>query len=182
VRSLHAVLELATSDLSRVNCAPLVCRDETPGRRKCGLVPIRPWPCGVNNPNMQIAIRCHPYAPVASDELEDWLGREVERIRAAAPDATVRLMRLSQALSAGRVAVGWLIELDGLRGEIALTDMQLDAVLRDMRLLGLQPTLLASNGASGLGAGEPRIPLRADPDNRVAPTISTKVAADRMSV
>src|SRR4051794_34179418 len=92
---------------------------------------------------MQVAIRCHPYAPVASDELEDWLAREVHRIRAAVPDATVRLMRLSQPLSAGRVAVGWLIELEGLRGEVALTDLQLDTILRDMRLLGLQPTLLA---------------------------------------
>src|SRR4051812_12979381 len=124
---------------------------------------------------MQIAIRCHPYAPVASDELEDWLAREVDGIRAAAPDATVRLMRLSQALSAGRVAVGWLIELEWPRGEGALTDVELDTVLRDMRLLGLQPTLLGSNGASGLGAGEERIPLRAGADKRVALAISTKV-------
>jgi hypothetical protein len=124
---------------------------------------------------MQIAIRCHPYAPVASGELEEWLAREVEGIRAAAPDATVRLMRLSQALSAGRIAVGWLIEVEGLRGEVALTDIQLDAVLRDMRLLGLQPTLLGLNRAPGRRAGEARIPLRADKDNGVGPTISTKV-------
>jgi hypothetical protein len=96
---------------------------------------------------MQIAIRCHPYAPVDSDELEEWLACEVDRVQAAAPDATVRLMRLSQALSAGRVAVGWLLELEGLRGEVPLTDLQLDAILRDMRLLGLQPTLLSSNKA-----------------------------------
>jgi hypothetical protein len=103
---------------------------------------------------MQVAIRCHPYAPVASDELEGWLGREVDGIRQAAPDATVRLMRLSQALSAGRVAVGWLIELEGLRGEAALTDLQLDALLRDMRLLGLQPTLLGLNNAGSPEPGE----------------------------
>jgi hypothetical protein len=103
---------------------------------------------------MQVAIRCHPYAPVASDELEEWLAREVDRIRAAAPNATVRLMRLSQPLSAGRVAVGWLIELEGLRGEVALTDLQLDAVLRDMRLLGLQPTLLGLSHAWSPEAGE----------------------------
>jgi len=91
---------------------------------------------------MQVAIRCHPYAPIAADELEEWLAREVDGIRSVAPDATVRLMRLSQALSAGRVAVGWLIELEGLRGEVALSDLELDSVMRDMRLLGLQPTLL----------------------------------------
>ena len=103
---------------------------------------------------MQIAIRCHPYAPVASDELEEWLAREVDRIRAAAPDASVRLMRLSQALSTGRVAVGWLLELEGLRGDVAFTDLQLDAILRDMRLLGLQPTLLGLNRAGSPEPGE----------------------------
>jgi hypothetical protein len=91
---------------------------------------------------MQVAIRCHPYAPVASDELERWLAREVEAIRAAAPDATVRFMRLSPALSAGPLAVGWLIELDGHGREVALTEPELNAVVRDMRLLGLQPTVL----------------------------------------
>ena len=70
---------------------------------------------------MQIAIRCHPYAPVASDELEEWLAREVDRIRAAAPDASV---------------------------------LQLDAILRDMRLLGLQPTLLGLNRAGSPEPGE----------------------------
>ena len=120
------------------------------GRRKCALLPIGRCRGVINNRDMQVAIRCHRYAPVASDELEDWLVREVDGIRAAAPDATVRLMRLSQALTAGRVAVGWLIELEGLRGEGALSDLQIDAVLRDMRLLGLQPTLLGStsNGKS----------------------------------
>jgi hypothetical protein len=116
---------------------------------------------------MQVAIRCHPYAPVASDELEDWLAREVDGIRAAAPDATVRLMRLSQPLSAGRVAVGWLIELEGLPGEVALTDLQLDVVLRDMRLLGLQPTLLGVNGASSLEQERHGLRMRTDADKRV---------------
>ena len=116
---------------------------------------------------MQVAIRCHPYAPVASDELEDWLAREVDEIRAVAPDATVRLMRLSQALSAGRIAVGWLIELEGLRGEVALTDLQLDTVLRDMRLLGLQPTLLGLNGASLLEQQRHALLMRTDADKRV---------------
>jgi hypothetical protein len=118
---------------------------------------------------MQIAIRCHPYAPVASDELEDWLGREVDGIRAAAPGATVRFMRLSQALSVGRVAVGWLIEIEGLSGEVALTDLQLDAVLRDMRLLGLQPTLLGLNGATTPEFRTPHRPTRAPAGPYVSP-------------
>jgi hypothetical protein len=113
---------------------------------RCALAPIRRGSYHVKNSDMQ-AIRCHAYAPVAPDELEGWLAREVDEIRAAAPNATVRFMRLSQAGSAGRVAVGWLIELEGIHGELALTDLQLDAVLRDMRLLGLQPTLLGSSNA-----------------------------------
>jgi hypothetical protein len=96
---------------------------------------------------MQVAIRCHPYAPVAADELEGWLAREVDEIRTAAPGATVRLMRLSQDFSTRHAALGWLIELEGPHGEAALTERQLDSVLRDMGLLGLQPTLLTSSEA-----------------------------------
>lgn len=102
---------------------------------------------------MQVAIRCHPYAPVAADELEEWLAREVDEIRTAAPDATVRLMRLSQAFSTGRVAVGWLIEVEHANGEAALTERQLDSVLRDMGLLGLQPTVLAASAAQCVSDG-----------------------------
>jgi hypothetical protein len=128
---------------------------------------------------MQVAIRCHPYAPVASDELEDWLAREVDRIRAAAPDATVRLMRLSQPLSAGRVAVGWLIELEGLRGEVALTDLQLDTILRDMRLLGLQPTLLAPRAREQERHG---FGMRGDADKRVGGAPDRRVGVEIIGV
>jgi hypothetical protein len=96
---------------------------------------------------MEIAIRCHPYAPVAADELEEWLVREIDEIRTAAPDAIVRLMRLSQAFSTGRVAVGWLFEVDKTKGDAPLTERQLDSLFRDMGLLGLQPTLLTSDRA-----------------------------------
>ena len=101
---------------------------------------------------MQVAIRCHPYAPVAADELEEWLAREIDEIRTVAPDAIVRLMRLSQSFSTGRVAVGWLIEVDDTNGDAALTERQLDALFRDMGLLGLQPTLLTCHDAHGSAA------------------------------
>jgi hypothetical protein len=39
--------------------------------------------------------------------------------------------------------MGWLIELDLPEGEPLLTGARLADALRDMRLLGLQPTLLA---------------------------------------
>jgi hypothetical protein len=90
----------------------------------------------------QIAIRCHPYAPVAAEELEAWLEAEVERLRASAPQAVLRLLRLSQQVPTGEAGIGWLIELDAARGEGPLEGDALAAVLRDMRLLGLQPTVL----------------------------------------
>ena len=91
---------------------------------------------------MQVAIRCHPYAPVDADELEAWLAGEIERVRATASDATVRLMRLTQAQPSGISLVGWLVELEGVPGD-GIADLHLDNVLADMRLLGLQPSLLA---------------------------------------
>ena len=91
----------------------------------------------------QLAIRCHPCAPVAPDELEQWLERQTEVMRAGAPHAIVRLSRLAQARDNGDLHIGWLVELDLPDGEMPLTETQLADALRDMRLLGLQPTLLA---------------------------------------
>jgi hypothetical protein len=102
---------------------------------------------------MQVAIRCHPYAPVSPDELESWLGREIEQVRAGAPEATVRLMRLTQARPTGASVVGWLVELESVPGS-GVADLHLESVLADMRLLGLQPSLLALPEAAGPSASE----------------------------
>lgn len=91
---------------------------------------------------VQLAIRCHPCAPVSADELEGWLALEVDALRAAAPHGTVRLSRLTQGAPTTDLNVGWLVELELADGE-SLPDEQLLAdSLRDMRLLGLQPTLM----------------------------------------
>ena len=92
----------------------------------------------------RIAIRCHPCAPVATEELEQWLGQEVERLRAGAPQAVLRLARLVQRAQTGDLEIGWLIELDAANDEPPLADRALAAVVRDLRLLGLQPTVLRS--------------------------------------
>jgi hypothetical protein len=102
---------------------------------------------------MQVAIRCHPYAPVAPDELESWLAREIEQVRATAPEATVRLMRLTQTRPTGGSVVGWLVELEGAPGS-GVADLHLESVLADMRLLGLQPSLLALREAASRSASE----------------------------
>lgn len=90
----------------------------------------------------QFAIRCHPCTPVTVGEIDEWLRAEVERLREQAPHAALRLLRLHQALPTGDAEVGWLIEFDASGDEAPLDDDELAQILRDLRLLGLQPTLL----------------------------------------
>lgn len=92
---------------------------------------------------VQLAIRCHPWAPVALDELERWLERHLGELRAAAPHATLRLSRLTQGGPSADLDIGWLVELELAEGEPLLGDGRLANSLRDMRLLGLEPTVLA---------------------------------------
>jgi hypothetical protein len=99
----------------------------------------------------QLAIRRHPGVPDAADELEGWLEREVDELRPAAPGATVRLSRLTQSGPDDEPDVGWLVELELARGEPLLAGHRLADALRDMRLLGLEPTLLAPRDATAKG-------------------------------
>ena len=95
----------------------------------------------------QLAIRCHPCSPVVNGEVDVWLREEIERLRADAPHAALRVLRLSQTLPTGKVEVGWLIEVDGAGGEPPLDADALTHVVRDLRLLGLQPTVLLPEGS-----------------------------------
>ena len=97
---------------------------------------------------VQLAIRCHPRVPVSAEELEGWLERQVEELRADIPQGIVRLSRLTQGREAD-LDIGWLIELE--LDEQSLADGMLADALRDMRLLGLQPTLLAPHAAASNG-------------------------------
>lgn len=99
---------------------------------------------------VQLAIRCHPCAPVSADELEGWLQEEVDELRAAAPHGTLRLSRLTQDGPSSELNIGWLIELDLPYGE-PLSGQLLTESLRDMRLLGLQPTVLTRRDGSANG-------------------------------
>jgi hypothetical protein len=96
---------------------------------------------------VQLAIRCHPRVPASADELERWLEQQVNELRAEAPHATVRLSRLTQGRPGADLDVGWLVELELAEDEPLLAGHRLADALRDMRLLGLQPTLLAPRGA-----------------------------------
>jgi len=96
---------------------------------------------------LQLAIRCHPCVPVSADELEPWLEKQLEELRADTPHGTLRLSRLTQGAPDVNLENGWLIELELPDGDPLLTGHRLADALRDMRLLGLQPTLLAPNQA-----------------------------------
>jgi hypothetical protein len=96
---------------------------------------------------LQLAIRCHPCVPVSVDELEPWLEQQLDELRADAPNGTLRLSRLTQGAADLNLEIGWLIELDLPEGEPLLSGRRLADALRDMRLLGLQPTLLAPQEA-----------------------------------
>lgn len=113
----------------------------------CTLTPIAVNPVGLDAWRMvQIAIRCHPRVPVCADELQGWLERQVHELRADAPHATVRLSRLTQGGPSVDLDIGWLVELELGEGEPLLAENRLADALRDMRLLGLQPTLLVPGG------------------------------------
>jgi hypothetical protein len=91
----------------------------------------------------KFAIRLHPCVPVSIDDLEEWLDHEVMDLRAAAPEGTVRLSRLTQPLPSGGVDIGWLLELELSERERPLALDRIAEALRDMRLLGFQPAMLA---------------------------------------
>jgi hypothetical protein len=101
----------------------------------------------------QIAIRCHPSIPVDAADLEDWLQAQVEQLRAEARPATLRLARLTQPRPSGQKHVGWLLEVEVPDGHVRAS-RQLVETIRDMRLLGFQPTVLAPAESGAVLQGE----------------------------
>jgi hypothetical protein len=91
---------------------------------------------------IQVAIRCQPSVPIDADELERWLELEVVDLRAETTHGIIRLSRLTQGVPNAHVDIGWLIELQLSEEEPLLTRDRLAQALGDMRLLGLEPTLL----------------------------------------
>ena len=114
----------------------------------CRLTPIAAGRVVIDDCRMvQLAIRCQPCVPVSADELQAWLELEVHELRKAAPRGTVRLSRLTQGGPSTDLKTGWLVELELADDEPLLAGHRLADALRDMRLLGLQPTLLAPRDA-----------------------------------
>jgi len=61
---------------------------------------------------IQIAIRCHPRAPLPAEDFGVWLEREIADLRAEDPQRALRLSSLTQHLPGGDVEIGWLVELE----------------------------------------------------------------------
>ena len=89
----------------------------------------------------RIAIRCRPRDAGAAAELEGWLRTETDRLGSAPSPASASLLRLGSAGDGGGDA-GWLVELEVADRAGPDLDAQLAPVLTDMRLLGLDPTVL----------------------------------------
>jgi hypothetical protein len=107
---------------------------------------------GAHRAPRAFAIRCHPCAPVPAEDFERWLKRHLDELRAEAPTGTLRLSRLTQDGPDSELAVGWLVEVELADGEPPLDSRRLADALRDMRLLGLEPTLLAPPAAMPIDA------------------------------
>lgn len=94
----------------------------------------------------KLAIRCHPFAPGAHDELEAWLEEQAHQLRCVDHQAIIRVSRLTQGLPSGDLGIGWVLELELVDESSSLSTTLADELaetIRDMRLLGLQPTTLA---------------------------------------
>jgi hypothetical protein len=126
--------------------------------------PIPRGSSGVHNCSMvQLTIRCHPVVPVDTEELERWLDLEVHELRADTPEGTIRLSRLTQTLKSADLGIGWLLELELPEGQPLLSRDRLAEVLRDMQLLGLQPTVLTPLDPSELSREDDSATLVSSP-------------------
>jgi hypothetical protein len=98
----------------------------------------------------QLAIRCQPTTPLPTKEVEQWLETEVARLRAEDPHSSFHWHRVTTTATDPSAGNGWLIELEATSGGDALDEERIAAVLRDLRLLGLVPTLLYALGHQAL--------------------------------
>jgi hypothetical protein len=103
-----------------------------------------------------LVIRCRSSTPASTVELTDWLETKVGELRTGTPGMLVRLSRLAQDLPEATLDDGWLIDVEppGGQTEEAFASLMasLTEILCDMRILGLDPTLLVP---VELSSGEP---------------------------
>jgi hypothetical protein len=89
---------------------------------------------------------------------ELWLGQKRAVARAPMTDGTVRVSRLAPALATVRGGAGWLIEFEPPLDGSPIDRQCIAAVITDLRLLGLEATVLTP-GAVSSRPGRPRVEL-----------------------
>lgn len=97
-----------------------------------------------------LIVRCRSCAPASTAELTTWLDERLGELRENKPSLLVRLSRLTQDLPETSIDDGWLIEVE-IAGEqpeepFAVLTASLEEILRDMRILGLDPVVLVPVG------------------------------------
>ncbi len=103
---------------------------------------------GENQSMSQIAIRCRPCSRVAPAEMERWLNEEVTRIYDGVPEMTGCLWRLSREGIDDETGVGWQIELCMASSASPFDHKGLTELLRDLRLVGVEPSVLSEEAPS----------------------------------
>jgi hypothetical protein len=107
----------------------------------------------------RFAIQCYPVVPVSVRELEPWIE---EQLAALIEDdvGTARVLRLTQELPDDTIEVGWLFEFERPEPlEELLEDGPIAQALRDMRLLGMQPSILVRHAPGEEDAEESELAL-----------------------
>jgi hypothetical protein len=96
----------------------------------------------------EISMRCRAEDHEAALRFEQWLGEK----RAASPilmtDGSVRVSRLTPALATVRGGARWLIEFELQEDGSPIDWQSVAALVTDLRLLGLAPTVLIPRGIS----------------------------------
>lgn len=111
--------------------------------------PLRTRPNGATLRAMsRLVIRCDRRG-ASSDELEAWLEQEAGRL-ARHDDQRARVSRLTRQRAGEEQDVGWLVEIERADSGVPAVDHDaLADLLRDMRLVGLEPRVLASGASQG---------------------------------
>jgi hypothetical protein len=94
----------------------------------------------------ELAIRCRAPDPESAVRFEQWLGQKCTSSPILMTDGTVRVSRLAPALVTVRASAGWLLEFELCQEESLLDWQCLAAMVTDLRLLGLEPTILTPPG------------------------------------
>jgi len=91
----------------------------------------------------RVLLFCSRPASLAPDEAETWLHGAVEKLSAAAPAQALTVAALHEGDADGAVEWDWLVEVDLPDHDGQDARRGLSELLLDLRLLGMQPSVVA---------------------------------------